>query len=122
LDEPWRIDQLNANTKQFIGGLKSAGFDTLLTETAIVPVLCGSDERAFALTREAQHRDVFVLPVVSPAVPDGLARLRATKTDRVFTATLDCGETDCALTADAFLTIQYRGPNMTVLARVPVQP
>jgi glycine C-acetyltransferase len=80
LDEPWRIERLNQNTKQFIGGLKSMGFDTMLTETAIVPVLCGEDDMAFAMTREAQHNDVFVLPVVSPAVQEGLARLRATVT------------------------------------------
>jgi len=80
LDEPWRLDRLNENTKQFINGLKSLGFDTMLTETAIVPVLCGDDNTAFAMTREAQHNDVFVLPVVSPAVPEGLARLRATVT------------------------------------------
>jgi glycine C-acetyltransferase len=80
LDEPWRIVRLNENTKQVIGGLKSMGFDTMLTETAIVPVLCGDDETAFEMTREAQHNDVFVLPVVSPAVPEGLARLRATVT------------------------------------------
>ena len=80
LDEPERIEKLNLNTRQFIGGLKSMGFDTMLTETAIVPVLCGDDETAFRMTQEAQHNDVFVLPVVSPAVPDGLARLRATVT------------------------------------------
>ncbi len=80
LDEPWRLQKLNQNTQLFIGGLKSAGFDTLLTTTAIVPVLCGSDESAFIMTREAQHHDVFVLPVVSPAVPEGQARLRATIT------------------------------------------
>jgi 8-amino-7-oxononanoate synthase len=80
LDEPWRVERLNQNTRQFIGGLKSMGFDTMLTETAIVPVLCGDDDTAFAMTREAQHNDVFVLPVVSPAVPEGLARLRATVT------------------------------------------
>jgi len=80
LDEPWRIDRLNQNTKQFVGGLKSMGFDTMLTETAIVPVLCGEDDVAFAMTRECQHNDVFVLPVASPAVPEGLARLRATVT------------------------------------------
>jgi 8-amino-7-oxononanoate synthase len=80
LEEPERIQKLRANTDLFIKGLKGAGFDTMLTETAIVPVLCGSDERAFAMTRQAQHQDVFVLPVVSPAVPDGLARLRATVT------------------------------------------
>jgi 8-amino-7-oxononanoate synthase len=80
LDEPWRLEKLNQNTRLFIGGLKSAGFDTMLTTTAIVPVLCGSDEAAFLMTREAQHHDVFVLPVVSPAVPEGQARLRATIT------------------------------------------
>ncbi len=80
LDEPWRVEKLNANSQQFISGLKGLGFDTLYTETAIVPVVCGSDEVAFAMTREAQHHDVFVLPVVSPAVAPGLARLRATVT------------------------------------------
>jgi len=80
LDEPWRIDKVNANGRQFIDGLKKAGFDTMLTTTAIVPVLCGTDERAFALTRTCQHQDLFVLPVVSPAVPEGLSRLRATVT------------------------------------------
>jgi 8-amino-7-oxononanoate synthase len=80
LDEPWRIERLNQNTQQFIGGLKGMGFDTMLTETAIVPILCGEDDTAFAMTREAHHHDVFVLPVVSPAVPEGLARLRATVT------------------------------------------
>lgn len=80
LDEPERIQRLNRNSRLFIDGLKSAGFDTLVTSTAIVPVICGSDERAYQLTSEAQHRDLFVLPVVSPAVPEGLARLRATVT------------------------------------------
>jgi glycine C-acetyltransferase len=80
LDEPWRIEKLSANTEQFINGLQSRGFDTMETSTAIVPVLCGEDDRAFALTRAAQLQDLFVLPVVSPAVPPGLARLRATVT------------------------------------------
>jgi glycine C-acetyltransferase len=80
LDEPWRVEQLNTNTNQFIDGLKERGFDTMMTETAIVPVLCGEDETAYAMTREAHRHDTFVLPVVSPAVPPGLARLRATIT------------------------------------------
>jgi len=80
LDEPWRIEKLTANTKHFIQGLQERGFDTMLTETAIVPVLCGSDEVAFTMTGVAQHNGIFVLPVVSPAVPPGLARLRATVT------------------------------------------
>jgi glycine C-acetyltransferase len=78
LDEPWRIEKLRQNADLFINGLKGMGFDTMLTTTAIVPVLCGTDERAYALTQACQRNDVFVLPVVSPAVPEGLARLRAT--------------------------------------------
>lgn len=80
LEEPWRVEKLNQNAQQFITGLKQRGFDTMNTATAIVPVLCGTDELAYAMTREAQHKDVFVLPVVSPAVPPGLSRLRATVT------------------------------------------
>jgi len=80
LDEPERLEKLNLNTKQFIGGLKNMGFDTMLTETAIVPVLCGDDEKAFMMTAEAQHKDVYVQPEVSLAVPEGIARLRATVT------------------------------------------
>jgi glycine C-acetyltransferase len=79
-DETWRIEKLRANTELFINGLQERNFDTMLTETAIVPVLCGSDETAFAMTRYAHKEGMFVLPVVSPAVPVGLARLRATVT------------------------------------------
>lgn len=80
LEEPERVDKLRANADQFIKGIQKRGFDTLYTETAIVPVICGEDEVAYAMTREVQQNDVFVLPVVSPAVPPGLARLRATVT------------------------------------------
>ena len=80
LNEPWRIEKINANSRQFIDGLKQRGFDTLQTSTAIVPVVCGEDEIAYQMTHYAQHHDIFVLPVVSPAVPPALARLRATVT------------------------------------------
>ncbi len=80
LDEPERIEKLRVNADQFISGLKGRGFNTLYTETAIVPVVCGEDDVAYAMTRECQQQDVFVLPVVSPAVEPGLSRLRATVT------------------------------------------
>jgi 8-amino-7-oxononanoate synthase len=80
LDEPWRVEKLCSNTEQFIKGVQARGFDTMQTETAIVPILCGSDEQAFKMTRQAHRKGIFVLPVVSPAVPPGMARLRATIT------------------------------------------
>ena len=80
LDEPERVGQLRRNADHFISCLKSQGFDTMATTTAIVPVLCGADEAAYEMARLCQAKDIFVLPVVSPAVPEGLARLRATVT------------------------------------------
>ncbi len=89
LDESWRVEKLRLNAAQFIGGLKARGFDTMQTQTAIVPVLCGADEMAFGMTRCAQERGLFVLPVVSPAVPPGLSRLRATVTAAHETADIE---------------------------------
>jgi glycine C-acetyltransferase len=79
-DEPWRVQAVQRNAAHFIRSVRGHGLDTLHTETAIVPVLCGTDDRAFRMTSEAHKQDIFVLPVVSPAVPEGLARLRATVT------------------------------------------
>lgn len=78
--EPERVAAVQANARYFREALRRMGYDTLNTETAIVPMLCGSDERAYALVRECQARGLFALPVVSPAVPAGMARLRTTVT------------------------------------------
>jgi glycine C-acetyltransferase len=78
IEEPERVDRLRRNAAYFTRGLKQLGFDTMRTETAIVPVLCGTDDRAFTVTKHCQNDNIFVLPVVSPAVPEGQARLRAT--------------------------------------------
>lgn len=80
MDEPWRVEKLRENTNLFLRGLKERGFDTLYSETAIVPVICGDDDTAYELTRACHERGLFVLPVVSPAVPKHLARLRTTVT------------------------------------------
>ena len=80
LEEPERVAVLHRNAAHFRDGLKQLGFNTLQTETAIVPVACGDDDCAYEMTRLCQNEGIFVLPVVSPAVPEGLARLRATVT------------------------------------------
>jgi glycine C-acetyltransferase len=78
--EPERVQMLQRNIELFLGGLKGLGFNTLDSETPIVPIICGEDERAFQMTKRCQAENIFVLPVVSPAVPVGLARLRANVT------------------------------------------
>jgi glycine C-acetyltransferase len=79
-EEPERVAKLRENARHFIRGFKDLGFNTLQTETAIVPVICGNDMSAYRMAGLCQEEGVFVLPIVSPAVPEDLARLRATVT------------------------------------------
>lgn len=75
--ESWRVQRIQENYSHFADRLRTAGFDLLYSETAIVPVICGSTDRGVALAKYCQDRGIFVQAVVSPVVPEGLARLRA---------------------------------------------
>ncbi len=75
-EEPWRVKKIQDNFHGFAGKLRSAGFNLLHTETAIVPVVCGSTDAAAALAKYCRDRGIFVQAIVSPVVPEGLARLR----------------------------------------------
>jgi len=79
-EEPQRVQALQRNVDYFIKGLQERGFNTLNTETPIVPIIAGDDERAWLMAKLSQDQDIFVLPVVSPAVPTGTSRLRANVT------------------------------------------
>jgi len=61
-------------------GFKAMGFDTGPTETPIIPVIIGDDEKAFLLWRFLQQEGVFANPVVYPAVPKGQALIRTSYT------------------------------------------
>lgn len=79
-EEPERVQVLQGNVNYFINGLQERGFNTLKSETPIVPIIAGDDERAWMMAKLAQEQDIFVLPVVSPAVPPGTSRVRANVT------------------------------------------
>jgi 8-amino-7-oxononanoate synthase len=79
-EEPERVRALQRNVDYFIKGLQERGFNTLNSETPIVPIITGDDERAWMMAKLSQEKDIFVLPVVSPAVPPGTSRLRANVT------------------------------------------
>ena len=78
--EPERMITLRRNIKHFLNGLKERGFNTLQSETAIIPIICGSDEKALMMAKLAQDKGIFVLPILPPAVPPKTSRLRATVT------------------------------------------
>ena len=74
---PAIMADLRRNIRCFAECAQKHGFDICLAgETAILPVLVGKDEDAFALSNEMRRRGVFVPPAVFPAVPKNKARLR----------------------------------------------
>jgi 8-amino-7-oxononanoate synthase len=74
--EPERREQLWRNARFLKGGLSSLGFCTGDSETPVIPIIVGDDDRAFAMTRRLHNEGVFVNPVISPATPPGRALLR----------------------------------------------
>jgi 8-amino-7-oxononanoate synthase len=74
--EPERREQLWRNARFLKGGLSSLGFSTGDSETPVIPIIVGDDDRAFAMTRRLDEEGVFVNPVISPATPPGRALLR----------------------------------------------
>jgi 8-amino-7-oxononanoate synthase len=75
-DEPERRAQLWRNAHFLKSGLSSLGFDTGDSQTPVIPIIVGDDDRAFAMTRRLEQEGVFVNPVISPATPPGRALLR----------------------------------------------
>jgi 8-amino-7-oxononanoate synthase len=76
-EEQWRVKKVQENYKGFANKLRSAGYDLLQTDTAIVPIVCGDVEPAVRLANHCQRNGIFVQAVVAPVVPAHLSRLRA---------------------------------------------
>lgn len=74
--EPERRSRLWENTRKMKEGFNSLGFDTGLSETPIIPVIVGEDQKAFLMGRGLHEEGVFANVAVSPAVPNGKALIR----------------------------------------------
>jgi 8-amino-7-oxononanoate synthase len=84
-NEPERRERLWQNTTKMLYGLKDLGFKVGNSETPIIPVIVGDDEKAFLMAVMLQEEGVFANVAVTPAVPNGMALIRtsymATHTD-----------------------------------------
>jgi len=87
--EPWRTQQLRAKVDYFRGALQRMGFNTLNSQTPIVPVICGDNMRAWRVAQRCQVQGLFVQGIPSPVVPHGTARLRCIVTADHSLADLD---------------------------------
>jgi 8-amino-7-oxononanoate synthase len=75
--EPERTERLHRNGSLFLELARKAGLDTGLSiGYSVVPVLVGDSLRAVQLSNELLEDGVNALPIIHPAVPEGMARLR----------------------------------------------
>ena len=75
-NENWRIEKVWKNTRQMMTGLGKAGIDTGKSQSPVIPVTCGDNERAFKLSIRLFDRGFLANAVIYPAVPINKARLR----------------------------------------------
>lgn len=76
--EPSLRENLWSNTRYFKDGLERMGFDTMGTETPIIPVFVGSERNAVIATEILLEEGVFAIGIRPPTVPPGRCRIRAT--------------------------------------------
>ena len=74
--EPEHVQRLWENAAFMLKGYRDLGFNIGATQTPIIPVIIGDDEACFRFWKELFDAGVYCNPVVSPAVPQGMALLR----------------------------------------------
>jgi 8-amino-7-oxononanoate synthase len=74
--EPVHLASLWKNAKKMQEGLSGLGFNTLNSQTPIIPLWMGDDFKAFHFTQKLYECGIFATPVVRPAVPEGCALIR----------------------------------------------
>jgi len=91
--EPERIERLWKNTNKMRKGFQNLGFNTGRSETPIIPIQIGEEDRCFAFWKLLFENGVFANPTISPAVPPHEAIIRtsymATHTDEELDMVLD---------------------------------
>lgn len=74
--EPERLIRLKENTDYAHRCLAEAGFNTLASQTPIIPIFCGDDQLAHQLAKSCRSSGLFIQAIPYPVVPKGKARLR----------------------------------------------
>jgi 8-amino-7-oxononanoate synthase len=74
--EPEHIERLWENAHFMMKGYRELGFDIGKTQTPIIPIIVGDDDKCFELWKELYDGGVYTNPVIAPAVPQGMALLR----------------------------------------------
>ena len=74
--EPERRDSLMAIAAKMRKGFRELGFNIGESQTPIIPIIIGEDTHTFMTWKALFEGGVYCNPVISPAVPPGMALLR----------------------------------------------
>lgn len=75
-EEPQLRERLWDNIRYFKHGLTRLGFDLGAAETAIFPIIVGKDATVVDICDQLHQHGIYANPVLYPAVPKKLARVR----------------------------------------------
>ena len=78
--EPERRQQLQHNIDYFKQLAAEKNLPLMPSDTAIQPILLGSNERAVAISQGLRNKGLLVVAIRPPTVPENSARLRVTLT------------------------------------------
>jgi 8-amino-7-oxononanoate synthase len=78
--EPERRTRLWEIIKRMRSEFKAMGWNTLNTDSAIIPLMIGDNMKTFSITKELGEMGVFATPIVSPAVPSEKTLIRTSYT------------------------------------------
>jgi 7-keto-8-aminopelargonate synthetase-like enzyme len=74
--EPERRERIWKNREKMLAGYNILGFNTGESQTPIIPIIIGDDEKTFALWKALFENGVYTNAIISPAVPPGMSLLR----------------------------------------------
>jgi len=84
-EEPERVQRLAQIAEKMRNGYRQLGFNIGNSTTPVIPIIIGDDTKVLLFWKALFEKGVFVNPVLSPAVPQGMQLLRtsymATHTD-----------------------------------------
>ncbi|MCC7548013.1 MAG: 8-amino-7-oxononanoate synthase [Burkholderiales bacterium] len=97
--EDWRRARLRELARQLQAGLAGSRYRLLASDTAIQPIVVGTNEAAVTLAAALIARGIWVPAIRPPTVPAGTARLRVS-----LSAAHDAGDVQCLV--DALRTLE----------------
>jgi 7-keto-8-aminopelargonate synthetase-like enzyme len=74
--EPEHRERLTRNAERLREGISALGFDTLGSQTQIVPVLIGPDDLTVMFWKGLWEAGIFTTPALPPGVPPGQSIIR----------------------------------------------